>query len=105
MKNLNIADISRGTNNEEEKGPETIRNPSINSTEDFQPNRTLEVKIRKEMKKDFEDKIQTNYQDRDNELQPMDPEANRTQRLTNYSAFEYMSNVCKQDPSKMRELS
>ena len=68
IKNLAIADISRGTNNEEEKGPETIRNPSINSTEDFQPNRTLEVKIRQEIPKDFEDKIQVNYRDRGNEL-------------------------------------
>ena len=40
MKNLAIADISKGTNNEEEKGPETIRNPSIISTEEFQPNKS-----------------------------------------------------------------
>ena len=95
MKNLNIADISKGTNNEEEKGPETIRNPSINSTEEFQPNRGLEVKIRKEMPKDFEDKSPTRYQDSNRELQQIDLEQNRTLRLTNYSAFEYMNNVCK----------
>ena len=63
-----IADISKGTNNEEEKGPETIRNPSINSTEEFQPSRSLEVKIGQEKPKDFEDKIQVNYQDSKNEL-------------------------------------
>ena len=57
MKNLNIADISRVTNNDEEKGPETIRNPSINSTEEFHPNRSLEVKIRQEVPKDFDEKI------------------------------------------------
>ena len=68
MKNLAIADISKGTNNEEEKGPETIRNPSIISTEEFQPNKSQEMKIRQEMQKDFENKIQVNFQDRNNEL-------------------------------------
>ena len=68
MKNLAIADISKGTNNEEEKGPETIRNPSIISTEEFQPNKSQEMKIRQEMPKDFENKIQVNFQDRNNEL-------------------------------------
>ena len=68
MKNLAIADISKGTNNEEEKGPETIRNPSIISTEEFQPNKSQEMKIRQEMQKDFENKIQVNFEDRNNEL-------------------------------------